>query len=88
VTVAFTAHVLTSELLQQFRFGASGGVSTALVALYVAIEARGGDTRRAAGLRPISIAFQRPPRAVFRFVMGHGLQADDVSRALRHISAG
>ena len=82
VTILFRPGFLTVQLLQQLSSGADRPVTAALVALYAEIDAIRSTALLPAGLRPLGLEFHKPPRELFRFVLGIGLRSVDVSQAL------
>jgi hypothetical protein len=82
VTILFRPGVLTLQLLQQLSAGADRTVTTALVALYAEIDAIRSSALLPVGLWPLGLEFHKPPRELFRFVLGVGLRSVDVSDAL------
>lgn len=82
VTILFRPGFLTLQLLQQLRSGADRPVTAALVALYAEIDAIRSSALLPAGLWPLGLEFHKPPRELFRFVLGIGLRPMDVSHAL------
>jgi hypothetical protein len=82
VTILFRPGFLTLQLLQQFSSGGDRPVTAALVALYAEIDAIRSSALLPAGLWPLGLEFHKPPRELFRFVLGIGLRSVDVSHAL------